>query len=206
MDNKGFIFEIIKLYQKARVSKFKDKKIRRGRSHSISAEAEDLFASFLLKKIGCDLVYVDQPISISGRKAQFYPDIVVIKNNKVVAFCDLKMDLGWKRSGLYIFCKKLKISLNQIRNKDCKIRDGITKEDKHYTIHPDASFNVVVVSDQNINPNMLKNHEKNIKKLGKDIELFVLSRKEHPNTYGYAPRELLKKIFVETSRNERDMP
>lgn len=197
MNNRNFILNIIKLYQKARLSKFQDKKIRRGRSHSISSDTEDLFASFLLKKIHCDLIYVDQPISISGRSAQFYPDIVIVKNNKITAFCDLKMDLGWKRGELYTYCKKLKVFLGQIKGRDCKIRDGTTKEDKHYTIHSKVSFNIVVISDQNINPIILKSHEKNIKTLGSGVELFVLSRKEHPNTYGYTPEELVKKISID---------
>jgi len=203
MDGKCFILDIIKLYQEARVSKFENKNIRRGRSRSVSSDAEDLFALFLFKNITCDLIYVDQPISISGRKAQFYPDVVIIKNNKITAFCDLKMDLGWKRKELSNFCEKTNVLLKQIKGKDCKIRDGVTKEDKYYVIDKDVSFNIVIVSDQNINPRTLKNHEENIKILGRDIELFILSKKEHPNTYGYVPIELLEKIEVEDSEFNR---
>jgi len=196
MENKEFILNIIKLYQEARISKFQDFKIRRGRSRSVSSDAEDMFALFLSKKIDCDCIYVDQPISIDGRGVHFYPDIVIIKNNKITSFCDLKMDLGWKRDGLYSFCQKYKEYLALIKDKDCKIRDGITKEDKHYNISSTASFNVVIVSDQNINPKTLKNHLENIKKLGGDVEIYILSKKEHPNTYGYTKEKLIKKIEI----------
>lgn len=199
MKNKTFILNIINLYQDARVSKFKSRIIRRGRSRSISSDTEDLFALFLSKNITCDLIYIDQPISFNDKPVQFYPDIVIVKNDKIKSFCDLKMDLGWNRYGLYSFCEKHKDYLIKIKNKTCKIRDGITKEDKYYTVSKSVSYNVVIMSNQNINPKKIQEHQKNIKKLGRDVELFILSQKKHPNTYGYKPTELIKKIEINDS-------
>lgn len=84
MTNQDFILNIIKLYQKSRETSFYNKKIKRGRSRSISSSAEDLFALYLADKIDCDFIFVDQPISVIGHKSQFYPDIVVIKNNNII--------------------------------------------------------------------------------------------------------------------------
>lgn len=106
------------------------------------------------------------------------------------------MDLGWNRDGLYSFCEKYKKYLAEIKNKQCKLRDESTKEDKHYTISKKVSYNIVIVSGQNINPRKLKEHQINVKKLGKEVELFVLSEKEHPNTYGYTKEDLIKRIKI----------
>ncbi|KKS70128.1 MAG: hypothetical protein UV40_C0004G0001 [Parcubacteria group bacterium GW2011_GWA1_42_7] len=196
MDNEDFILNIIKLYQKARETGSDNKKIRRGRSHPISANSEDLFALFLIDKINCDFIYVDQPISIVGRRGQIYPDIVIVKDGIITSFCDLKMDLGWKRRELFSFCKTKKNKLSQIRGKQCKIRDGLTKKDKIFTISSKLSFNVVILSDQNIKAEILRDHRKKIGSLGADVGLFILSGREHPNTYGFTPDELLKRIDI----------
>ena len=98
---------IINLYQDARISRYADSKISRGRSHSISSVVEDLFASYLIlsdKEI--DNVLVDQPVFVEGVKSTFYPDITIIRNGEITAFIDLKMDLGWKRDGLKELCEK----------------------------------------------------------------------------------------------------
>lgn len=127
MNNRNFIYKIIELYQTARKPKFPNKKIKRGRSHSIASSSEDLFAHFLINKVKPDLIYVDQPISIEGFKTQNYPDISIVHNNVVTAFCDLKMDMGWDRAGLFDLCKKQNKWIGGVRGKKCKIRDGVTK-------------------------------------------------------------------------------
>jgi hypothetical protein len=196
MNEKQFLTNIIRLYHNARKPVFANPKIRRGRSHSVASAAEDFFALFLAEKIKCDLLYVDQPISFDGYKARFYPDIVVIKSKQVIALCDLKMDLGWKRNSLYDFCKRHAKLLAKIRGKKCKIRDGITKEDKFYLVSKKASLNVVIITDQNINSKILKTHLKKIKPFSRLVRVFILSQGEHPNAYNISVPKLLKKITI----------
>lgn len=203
MNNTEFILGVIDLYHNARLSKFKNEKVRRGRSRSVPSDTEDLFANFLFEKIHCDLIYVDQPITLDGAKKQFYPDIVVVKDGVIKAFCDLKMDLGWKRNDLYNFCKKLKEDLRGIKGKKCKIRDGVTKEDKWLNIDNEVSFNIVIVSGKNITSDKMEKHKNNIQLLGRDVELFILSDKKHPNKYGYKPDELIELMKVNDDEFER---
>lgn len=196
MNNKAFIYGIVKLYRKARKSKFPDKIIKRGRSHSISSSAEDLFALFLVRKIYPDVIFIDQPISVNGFKIQNYPDIVVTYKKTITAFCDLKMDIGRKRSDLYNICNHHYRWLKKIRGRQCKIRDGITKKDSFYKISPRATYSVILISDKNINKDVLKKHIGKIRKLSPIVELFVLTSREHPNTYGISIDDLIKKIEI----------
>jgi hypothetical protein len=106
MNEKQFIARVIESYQIARKPIYSNPKLSRGRSHSVASRVEDLFAFYLVNKINCDRIYIDQPISVVGSKAQIYPDIVIVKNKKITALCDVKMDLGWKRNELFNFCRR----------------------------------------------------------------------------------------------------
>lgn len=197
MNEKEFLTKVIELYHKARKPLFANSKIRRGRSHSVSSDVEDLFAAFLIDKIKCDLLYVDQPISIEGYKAQIYPDIVVVKNKQLTTLCDVKMDLGWKRKELYNFGKRHASLLLKVRGKKCKVRDGVTKKDVYYKIAKNASLNIVIISNQNISPAILADHLEKIKPFSKIVRVFILTKGEHPNTYGISIQKLLKKIVID---------
>lgn len=204
MKERDFVKKIIELYRSARISKFPDPKIRRGRSHSISSFAEDLFAKYLIGKIKADFIYVDQPISIRGSKAQSYPDIVVVKNSKLIAFCDLKTDLGFNRDGLFALCKKHNFWLKRVAGKNCKIRDGVTKKDYIFKINKSASYNIVLISGRNINKEKLYNQIQKSKKFSPKIDIFILTEgkndknrkqyKVHLNDYGKSLRELLDRV------------
>jgi hypothetical protein len=196
MNEKEFLTKVIKQYHQARKPVFPNSKIRRGRSHSVSSAVEDLFALYLTDHIDCDLIYIDQPLSIEGHKVQIYPDIAIVKKSKITAMCDIKMDLGWKRNELYDFCKRHAALLAKVRGKKCKIRDGQTKEDLFYRISTTASLNIVIISDQNISSKILNDHLIKIKPFQKLVRVFILTKGEHPNTYGITTQELLKEILI----------
>ncbi len=197
MSPEGFLERIIRLYQDARVSKYADSKISRGRSHSISSVVEDLFASYLIlndKEI--DKILVDQPVFIVGTKSTFYPDITVVRNGKITAFFDLKMDLGWNRDGLSSLCEKDKELVEAIRSKSCTFKDGSTKERGTYEISDSAVYDIVIISDQNIAKPKLEAQLSEVDALSDFVKVHILSQNEHPNTYGLEPAELLEKIEV----------
>lgn len=196
MNEKEFLLKVIDLYHQARKPLFFNKKIKRGRSHSIASAVEDLFASYLVRRVECDLIYVDQAISIEGHKVQIYPDIVIIKNNKITAFCDVKMDLGWKRKELYNFCKRHASFLGKINGKKAKIRDGLSKKDNFYNFDKNVRLNVVIITDQNISKSVLKDHITKIEPFKHAVRVFILTSGEHPNTYGISANKLLQKISV----------
>lgn len=116
MTNENLIHEIVNLYKIAKTSttKFTLTQIKRGRNHSISSQAEDLLAFFIVQR--CSLenceVWVDYPISFKTKSKTtksgnpgtktIYPDISLVRKNEqgqneIYEMIDLKMDLGWKR-------------------------------------------------------------------------------------------------------------
>ncbi len=196
LSNREFLHQVIRLYRSARKPKFINKKISRGRSHSISSIVEDLFAHYLSRYIKCDHIYIDQPVSISGFDNRIYPDLVIIRNNRIAAFIDLKMDVGWNRGGLYDLCKKHYSKIDAIRGKKCKLREGINKKDHFYITDKKLSYNIVLISDQNVGLRTLNDQIKQSLDFNPDIEIFVLTTEEHPNAYGIEIKDLMKKIKI----------
>ena len=198
MTPEEFLLKVIRLYQDARIPLYVDAKIRRGRSHSISSAAEDLFASYLL--IGdptIDFILVDQPVHVSDTKTTFYPDITIIRKGQITAFLDLKMDLGWKRRGLVELCRKDQALMQAIRGSDCIFKDGETKERKTYPISKSAVYDIVVVSGENIAQKLLDDQLAEAGQYAKDVMIHILTTNEHPNTYGYTPEALAEKIHIQ---------
>lgn len=198
MSPQEFLERIIRLYQDARISKYADSKISRGRSHSISSVVEDLFANYLILSDGkIDKILVDQPVFVEGVKSTFYPDITVIRNGKISAFFDLKMDLGWNRDGLSGLCEKDKQLVEAIRSKSCTFKDGSTKVRGTYDISDSAVYDIVIISDQNIAKPKLDAQLTGVESLSDFVKVHILSKNEHPNTYGLEPAELLAKIELQ---------
>lgn len=192
-----FIARVVTAYQNARVPQYVDEKVSRGRSHAVSSIVEDLFAYYLIaNSSSINKIYVDQPISLSIKK-RIYPDIVVVKDNMIVAFIDLKMDIGWNRSGLYDLCKKHSDIIEAIRGTECSLRDGSTKETRHYTISDDLTYSIVIVSSTNISPIKLEEQLKLSRVLEPSVEVVVLCKKGRPNTYGTNPDEVIKTLDID---------
>jgi hypothetical protein len=202
MKEEYFIKKLIEMYREAREPKFSHDKIRRGRSHSISSIAEDLFAHYLVQNIEVDSIYVDQPITVGKIKDQSYPDIILEKNGVLADFMDLKMDMGWHRDGLYSLCAQKHKWINFARGKDCKIRDGKDKVDTFHKISENASFNIVIISDKNANKEKINAQILKSKRFNPDVEVFVLSSNEHLNKYGLSVSELMKKVNIKEKEAE----
>lgn len=200
MKPREFIREVTRMYHDARMPLYPDKNIKRGRSHSISSIAEDLFAHYLVSNgKNIEAIYVDQPMTISsaGSKISIYPDITIVKNGAISAFLDLKMDLGWKRHGLVDLCKKHRDLVVKVRGAGCSFRDGQTKTSRTVKVSEHASYSVVIISGTNINPELLKTQLEQVEALRPDVEVFVLCKKGHLNSYGVAPEELEEKLGID---------
>ena len=85
-------------------------RIRRGRSHCIASQVEDLFAQLIFESLqGCQkdfIVFVDQPVSVGkvGKRVKtVYPDIMVGVRNAgettITHIYELKTNTGWMRDG-----------------------------------------------------------------------------------------------------------
>lgn len=177
-----FISEVIRLYKEARKARVNNNRITRGRSHSISSHVEDIFAEFLAENLEKYNYLVDQPISIEGKKNPIYPDIVLVDNDKITDLIDLKMDLGWNRNGFIAFCEKKEHLIEDIRNKGCRLKDGVTKEVKSFKIDKNLKYHIVIISDTNISKKRMKANLEGTSKL-RNVCVYSLSSNQHPNTY-----------------------
>jgi len=113
MTHEELLLQVRNLYLEAREPRFfYDKKhnaISRCTSHSISSEYEDLLAQYCFELINDETVeiFIDPQMKFpkldlknsSGEKTFiFRPDIVIVKNNKIVFLIDAKTDLGYLKS------------------------------------------------------------------------------------------------------------
>lgn len=179
----SFVLEVIELYKQARKTKVNNSRITRGRSHSISSYTEDLFAAFLAENLGKYHYFIDQPITIEGKKNVIYPDVAIVdENNKIVNLLDLKMDLGFNRNSFIDFCKKKEVLITDIRNKSCHLKDGITKTVKSFELDQDIKYHVVIISDTNIPKKQMKENIERTQELN-NVCVYSLTSNKHPNTY-----------------------
>jgi hypothetical protein len=99
-----FINDLIKLYQVSKKEKQIGARIVRGRNNSISSSFEERVGKYLDAVLPYSYnIYLDFPISYHvrtrNRKKTLYPDILIVKNNKILSgIIELKIDLGWLSS------------------------------------------------------------------------------------------------------------
>jgi hypothetical protein len=202
---------IIEAYERARHPLPCNNKLRRGRSHSVSSITEDLFANFLISNdSSIDMVRIDQPITLSGidqvtnkRKKQIYPDLVVIRDNRIDALVDIKMDLGWNRDGLSILCKKHCDTIIASRGSNCHLKEGLDKTPLTLRFSEKLSYSIVIISGTNIPRHKFEFQLRECEKFVAAVEVFVLSDCAHPNTYSDLPGEILQKMEINLLTFER---
>ena len=202
MTDKEFIKNIITLYRKARVPTFPFENIKRGKSRSISSEAEDLFAYYISNIINDKVeILIDQPISfiLFGKSKTIYADIAIIKNNVVYQIWDLKTDLGWKRDSFIDFCKDKINLVNGAKLQLAKLKDGEYKTERHLTFSDNLTFNIVVISNKNISAAKGERNIIETKNL-ENVGVYFLTSGIHPNVYGIGIDELVNSITF----NEED--
>jgi hypothetical protein len=190
-------------YQEAKLPRYYHPKVRRGRSHSLAYIAEDLVAVFIAFNLKEDLeIYVDQPITVIGHKKRSYPDISIFKENKLTNIIDVKLDLGWIRDKLSEICEKNSISIKAIRNKEGKLKDGITGETKTISITEGCKYHILIVSGCNITEKKLEEQINQVIKYQSEVSCYVLSGKEHPNA-NIPDEEFWKKLEIYTEHFDR---
>ena len=190
--------QLVFLYRNARNPAFYHPNIKRGRSHTIASQVEDLFAFFLSLNLTKDYLFlVDQPLNLG--KKQFYPDISIIESEILIHAFDVKTDLGWKRNEFSNFCSDKDIEIRDFFGSELSVTDGISK--KKFTINaaPEFHYHVVVLSGCNIKKEKLEKHLSAIKKLNY-VHAYVLFPKDHPNYYGNDVEQFISSVTI----NEED--
>lgn len=168
--------------------------LSRGTSHSISSITEDLFGCYCAEKVldsnGIKII-IDPQISFKGtglknksqkRALLIRPDIAFSKNNIINCFFDIKTDLGYKRLELLNQARERNNQLTLIKEQSAKYKDGKTKIEQYVQISPEIKFIYVIISQGNIGKDRMDNFLKEIKLL-ENIDIFVISKGEHLNSY-----------------------
>ncbi|MEM9411404.1 MAG: hypothetical protein AAGA30_09840 [Planctomycetota bacterium] len=206
MTPQDFLLKIISAYEEARLTGTDHPKIRRGRSHSISSQAEDYLAEYLVQSDpSLDLVLVDQPVTLSAkiagteRAVQRYPDLVLIRNGTIETLIDLKMDLGWARTKMREFCEKHETTLDFFAGQTGRLKDGRTKETREYEFSKKLRYIIAVISGQNINQDQLKTQLGTVREFEPRVTVLVLSNGVHPNAYEANSATTLSRLEINTS-------
>lgn len=206
MTPENYFKKIIEMYHNARNPKLPmpNPNIHRGRSSSISSEVEDLTAYFIAynapnKK--CDY-FIDQPMKFAKGKT-YYPDIA-IQNDKgeIENLIDVKIDLGWNRSGIYSFCKEWESRIKAIKGKETSFKRGKDKTLIKGRFSKDIKYHVVVITGGNSGSN-LQNDRLQVMKDMKHVCLYVLSDGVHPNDYKLSHDAIMKTINIDDGEFKR---
>jgi hypothetical protein len=201
MTDREFIEKIITLYRNARQTTFPVDNIKRGKSHSISSQVEDLFAFYISELVDNNIeILIDQPISFNlfGKSKTIYADIAMIKDNVVYQVWDLKTDLGWKRDSFVQFCKDKILLVKGASGQILKLKDGEFKTERILKFSDNLTFNIVVVSGKNISTAKGERNIVETKNL-ENVGVYFLTNNIHPNSYEFEINELLNRMNFNTN-------
>jgi hypothetical protein len=202
-----FVREIITRYHAARLPLYPHDRVFRGGSRSVSSEAEDLLARYLVERLPADAwVYINQTIRpvTDGVSRCIKPDLVVTRGDTITAVLDLKMDLGYKRDTFAAFWRDRDDRVRQLRGQkvDLKLDEIGNLRGREYGFGAGARFLFILVSDRNISRRRLEA----ILAMREEMEcsdLFVLTSREHPNVYGLSVDDALDRLTVNESEFAR---
>lgn len=191
MTDEVFVKEIKKLYKLSQRSKYVSEKIRRGRIHSVSNKAEDLFAKYVSNLLPNNTILVDYPLSYKNKEKThiLYPDIAIIENKKIKKIIDIKMDIGWKRNEIADFALNKEKFIIQLRggvisNKIDNVSITFSKSLKYF---------LVLISGSNVSGKKSEEIFNNIRNINKNLlELFILTDGVHPGEYDLEKLKMLK--------------
>jgi len=181
MTPEKFVTSIVKAYQAASNKKYSDNRIQRLKQPSISAIAEDLFACYMANQIKETELqfYIEPSISfyLSNRKRAYtiIPDLIILKEDIITHYFDLKIDIGFNRDLITYFQQKNE-RINAIRNQPCySARMG---KNSFYFSHK-LVYQLVLITAQNGG----KYFEQQIEfaKKFETIKTYILTTGIHPN-------------------------
>ena len=166
MTSKEFLQKVWDLYDAANHAAnahpgAQDGRIRRGRSHCIASQVEDLFAEFIYERLRDSqkdfVVFVDQPVGVGkvdGMVKTVYPDIMVgIRQGgktTITHIYELKTNTGWMRDGADKCFEKMRKTRDWIV-KEATIRDELSGSSVSttLTVVRDVKYDLVVLTSVN---------------------------------------------------------
>ena len=208
MKPQEFFSQLIDLYKQQQSSKKIAENIFRGRSRSVSSEAEDLMAQFISKNIKRQCTYyVDQPLQFGASNIVKYPDIFILENDKTIShLIDIKLDVGWNRDAMLDFCgirhrEVIKV-LGKTTQFNTKNEMGGRIENKNIRFSENLTYNILLLSKENAKKGLLDEHYAQILNKYRNIKLYILSEGIHPNEY-VTKEEIMAKLQVNDAEFQR---
>ncbi|EMB6072878.1 hypothetical protein ACY4ML_002547 [Proteus mirabilis] len=199
------IENLIYAYQNSRETYVENKRVFRGRSHSVSGIFEDLFADYLSKNLpDSNQYFVDQQLFSSAANIRFFPDILIMNDKINRDIIDLKLYFGWSRNDVFSFCDTWNKKIDKLKGTSFTFNDGITKEKKNGFFSDNLKYHVVVSTKLNNGSNFIEIKDKVTKNL-EHVELYILTDKVHPNDYNSTAEERVKNIHICMSEFSRLM-
>ncbi len=124
------------------------------------------------------------------------PDLIIHRNGSVIAFVEVKMDLGWVRGSFGKYCEEYDNKIKSLNGKKGAYRQVVEPNRnvrKSIVLSNKLKCFVVVVSDKNIKIDTFKENFKRARSLAKNkrIDVFCLSSNVHPNNPSYAEKSKL---------------
>ena len=200
---KEYFRKLIELYHQSRDPKYYNPNIYRGRSSSISSELEDLTALFIAlnNPYQCNY-FTDQPIRFEGSTTK-YPDIVIQDKDGIIKnLIDVKTDIGWDREGMYSFCTEWEKRIESVKGTETEFRKGKSKEKLVGKFSDELKYHILVISKINSGKQIESDYKK-AKEEMKNVFLYILSDKIHPNNYELLQVETLNQIRINDQEFER---
>jgi hypothetical protein len=207
-NSKKFVSKLISRYHEARKPIFEHSNIQRGRSRSISGEAEDLLAFFIAENLNRNYKYfIDQPLTT--RRIKIYPDILILNRMKCHNLIDVKMDLGWNRNRFISFCNKKSKLLQKLSNQPGKFKTNHEENEFRFHFGKYVGYHIVIISNKNITENKFNFNYSKANRI-KGIRVYALTGNIHPNEHGMNKKQKMKQIkinndqFTKLLKNLRD--
>lgn len=180
-------------------------RIRRGRSHCVASQVEDLFAQLIFESLqGCQkdfVVFVDQPVSVGkvGKRVKtVYPDVMVgVRNGgetTITHIYELKTNTGWMRDGTGKCLEKMRQTRKWLLN-EATIRDELSGVSVPTTIAvaQDVKYDLVVLTSVNNNSGKAEKLLQGVTQRGGDvIRGWLLSNSGLSPKYSRGTREDLE--------------
>lgn len=149
------------------------------------------------------MIRIDQPTSLKkappdyDKTRTFYPDLMLIRGGSIDHLIDVKTDIGWGRETLPNSAERHRKDVMRARGSTVQLRDGEDKSSHPYRFSEELTYDIILISAGNVNGETLNAGIEGVRRLNPIVDIFVLSRGEHPNSYRYSERETVSKAEID---------
>lgn len=203
MTHEQLLKQVRNLYLEAREPHFfyntKHQQIQRCTSHSISSEFEDLLAQYCYELINDESVqiFIDPQITfpdlnlknLSGKKTfLFRPDIVIVKNNEIVALLDAKTDLGFRKTTYKEMISQTDKNIREIAGQKAIFKRRTNDEVLVFKISNNIKLSYVAASNNYFTRSSFVDYKEINER--ERVNIFFLSSGGHLNNYKNGAEEV----------------